>query len=818
MISGHTRSAWPPMEWAWYVTSLTQAWPQILSSAPVRSAFGTSKKFNALVSLQCGLCHQSVCLLRLPPRTTTTPHEKKDWVPEDGLVWVSASCLTGEKVIARETQARFSQVLGVVLPVGEDEDPLDISMSVPLPAAPEAGSLLPSVPMALLRGIRAPSLSGDAQESIYKTLEETLTNKRDSIAQEITAYIQQKQKELLSTYEVTSHQTKLMLDSVNMKPAPVVAQLNDASPHKAAQQDGMFMKRNLPADTSDMSRSYSALSVSFARHQSSAPPVSSAVSAQPFQSPLQRDTDLDLDETLEEGEAPFMGGVAKRNKSFTYDDMDELELDALDEPDGTDHVFAPDEELEGNAPEPNAQAPPAGVSDLVEDERIPKDELATSLLHRGMATSFSAIPALTERLRKCSSQDHSERSESADRNKPFSSVNRSEPLPPTLESVEDEYDEDLVLADAVNAHAPSHRLLRRTGPAPAVSGLHGGHLVAWRQRALSTDTHSLVRSVPSSDGLPMKMATRRDVSYGIDREPKTSLPNHEKRLVPSLLKAVRRTSTAATQGVEWTSSKPAARTTGFQVASSTEPQPITSPKPAHQLPPVPYVPSASVRLEPSSTLAPRALSMPNDLPESDEHDVAQVLYFMHHLQNLKLSKRTGWYHHNVPSPESIADHMYRMALLAMLLDVDGIDVQKCAMMALVHDLAEALVGDLTPLCKVSKNEKQQREQAAMRELTELLGNSVSRKRIIDLWHEYEERESEESKLVKDLDLFELCLQAYEYEAALGIKDLQPFWQGAALKVSHPQVQRWVKGLLKKRQALWHARGVEYDTPAPSSLS
>jgi hypothetical protein len=46
----------------------------------------------------------------------------------------------------------------------------------------------------------------------------------------------------------------------------------------------------------------------------------------------------------------------------------------------------------------------------------------------------------------------------------------------------------------------------------------------------------------------------------------------------------------------------------------------------------------------------------------------------------------------------------------------------------------------------------------------LLGNtSIPALRISSLWHEYEDRQTEESKFVKDLDLYELCQQAVEYE-------------------------------------------------------
>ena len=108
--------------------------------------------------------------------------------------------------------------------------------------------------------------------------------------------------------------------------------------------------------------------------------------------------------------------------------------------------------------------------------------------------------------------------------------------------------------------------------------------------------------------------------------------------------------------------------------------------------------------------------------------------------------------------------MYRMAVLAMLCPSTDVDIGKCMMLALVHDLAEAEVGDLTPLDNIPKAEKTEREKQAIEYFVhDLLGDSPAGKRILNLWTEYEERQTKESRLVKDLDRFELCLQAIEYE-------------------------------------------------------
>ncbi|KAF4610854.1 hypothetical protein D9613_006634 [Agrocybe pediades] len=52
------------------------------------------------------------------------------------------------------------------------------------------------------------------------------------------------------------------------------------------------------------------------------------------------------------------------------------------------------------------------------------------------------------------------------------------------------------------------------------------------------------------------------------------------------------------------------------------------------------------------------------------------LAFIHVLERLKTQKRTGWVDHSIPNPESISDHMYRMAVLAMLSEDTKLDVSK----------------------------------------------------------------------------------------------------------------------------------------------
>ena len=82
---------------------------------------------------------------------------------------------------------------------------------------------------------------------------------------------------------------------------------------------------------------------------------------------------------------------------------------------------------------------------------------------------------------------------------------------------------------------------------------------------------------------------------------------------------------------------------------------------------------------------------------------SRAIDFLTLTRSLKTTKRTGWVMRGVKSPESIADHMYRMSLMGMIASFsDGtLDTNRCIKLALIHDLAEAKVGDITPHCKYS---------------------------------------------------------------------------------------------------------------------
>jgi len=177
----------------------------------------------------------------------------------------------------------------------------------------------------------------------------------------------------------------------------------------------------------------------------------------------------------------------------------------------------------------------------------------------------------------------------------------------------------------------------------------------------------------------------------------------------------------------------------------------------------------------------------------------EVLKFLEFVNNLKHLPRRGWIFSKIKDHETISGHMYSMALMTFLLgDNSNLDRIKCLQLTLVHDLAEAIVGDITPRDNVPVEEKHKLEDEAMKEITSHIG-SVGLL-IYNLYKEYEAKETPEAKFVKELDGFDLIFTAGNYEK----RDNAPFkcqiyFDQLKGKFKNPFIKKLVLALEEQRQ-------------------
>jgi putative hydrolases of HD superfamily len=158
----------------------------------------------------------------------------------------------------------------------------------------------------------------------------------------------------------------------------------------------------------------------------------------------------------------------------------------------------------------------------------------------------------------------------------------------------------------------------------------------------------------------------------------------------------------------------------------------------------------------------------------------------------------------IPLPESVADHMYRMSMMSFMLADAAINKDYLMKICMVHDLAESRVGDITPHQGVSKEDKRKLEEDALRAIVAELDNQAIGAEILSLWLEYEEGTSYEADVARELDKYEMIVQANEYEIANPGKKLESFFSYTMDSFHHPEVLSWATLLRADRAARWSA--------------
>lgn len=196
-----------------------------------------------------------------------------------------------------------------------------------------------------------------------------------------------------------------------------------------------------------------------------------------------------------------------------------------------------------------------------------------------------------------------------------------------------------------------------------------------------------------------------------------------------------------------------------------------------------------------------------------------ILNFLIEVNKLKKMRRTGFVWLEVKSPETIAQHCFRMAIMNWILArkiTPSFNLEKIIKISLSHDLCEVYAGDMTPYWGLLPKDKEKRkeilkrkirlpkeikikrakekfrkEKAGLNKLIRFLP-AKTKKEIMDRWLEYERLGSRGGRFVKQVDEIETLLQALEYWGSKSNSPVVGWWEEAEDLVDNPTLLNFLE--------------------------
>lgn len=140
-----------------------------------------------------------------------------------------------------------------------------------------------------------------------------------------------------------------------------------------------------------------------------------------------------------------------------------------------------------------------------------------------------------------------------------------------------------------------------------------------------------------------------------------------------------------------------------------------------------------------------------------EQNIQGKLAFLREAERLKSVLRSA--HTSSGRRESTAEHSWRLALLAMVFaeDLGEIDLGKVLQLCIIHDLGEALGGDVPAVDVLAHGSKGDSERQDLLHMTSTLAPPL-RAQLMALYDEYDAAATAEAQAVKALDKLETILQ------------------------------------------------------------
>ncbi|MDY6916017.1 MAG: HD domain-containing protein [Candidatus Cloacimonadota bacterium] len=179
------------------------------------------------------------------------------------------------------------------------------------------------------------------------------------------------------------------------------------------------------------------------------------------------------------------------------------------------------------------------------------------------------------------------------------------------------------------------------------------------------------------------------------------------------------------------------------------------------------------------------------------NDWKDKLEAFYKFAQLKFVFRQGWLNSGLEKNkcESVADHCFGTAILAMLFCPSYLNREKVIEMALLHEACEVYTGDITPSDGITEKMKFEKELEAVNKFFSNLPNSSY---WLNLWLEFENGKTAEGRFVKQLDKLEMALQAHIYEKNTDM-NLNSFYKSAARKIYDDRLLQILKSILSTKK-------------------
>lgn len=137
--------------------------------------------------------------------------------------------------------------------------------------------------------------------------------------------------------------------------------------------------------------------------------------------------------------------------------------------------------------------------------------------------------------------------------------------------------------------------------------------------------------------------------------------------------------------------------------------------------------------------------------------ITSILKFMKNAEQLKNTLRSA--HTSEKRPESVAEHTWSICLLMMCFEdqLDDFDMLRLFKLIIIHDLGEAISGDIPATEQNPNEDKSDLERIDFVSLCTPLPDDLKIEMLV-LWDEYDAAQTPEAIMAKGFDKIETMLQ------------------------------------------------------------